>query len=273
MPYVDVGGERLFYAVAPRDRHKRHNLLLIPGAGGNHTHWPAELRRLSPPLRGLRSGTAPGANVYALDLPGHGRSSGRGRAWPEEYAGVVEGFVSAMGLERVTLLGHSMGGGIAQLLGLRRPGWLAGLVLLNTGARLRVHPRILDGINPATSSPEEFAATVDVLCEWLYGPAAEPEVLRRARQDLLEADRSLLHADYLACDRFDAMGRVQDIRAPTLVIAGSADRMTPARYGRYLAEQVPNARYVEIPGGSHMTFLEKPAEVAHAVQEFLERPL
>jgi len=59
MPYVAVGGERLFYVLVQGDPRRQRNLILVHGAGGDHTHWPAEVRRL------------PQVNVYALDLPSH----------------------------------------------------------------------------------------------------------------------------------------------------------------------------------------------------------
>ena len=61
MPYVTVAGERTFYALYQGDVRSKRNLVLVHGAGGSHLDWPAPLRRLR------------GANVYALDLPGHGR--------------------------------------------------------------------------------------------------------------------------------------------------------------------------------------------------------
>ena len=69
MPRVDIDNQPLFYRLSANDlTGRRPPLLLIHGAGGTHMHWPASLRRL------------PGWNVYAIDLPGHGKSAGPGRA-------------------------------------------------------------------------------------------------------------------------------------------------------------------------------------------------
>jgi pimeloyl-ACP methyl ester carboxylesterase len=252
MPYTTVAGERLFYALVEGDPTRKQNLILVHGAGGDHTHWPAELRRL------------PRLNVYALDLPGHGRSVGRGRASVDDYTDSVDLFVQTLGLDRASLAGHSMGGAIAQTMALRHPSWLISVVLVGTGARLRVHPLILEGLRT------DFEATTNTICQWAYGPTTSEQILRKGRQQLLSLDPALIYEDYAACNDFDAMNRVKDIRLPTLIITGSADQMTPPKYGRYLYDQIPHAQLVEIRNGGHMMAVEKPAEVAQAVARFLE---
>jgi len=265
MPYVTVAGERLFYTLVEGDATRKRNLILVHGAGGDHTHWPAELRRL------------PGVNVYALDLPGHGRSEGQGRTSVDDYADCIHLFAQTLGLERAVTVGHSMGGAIAQTLALRRPPWLAGVVLVGSGARLRVHPAILEGLQPGpagtaarSTSKSSFETAVDTICQWAYGPTASQHVVRKGRQHLLSIDPTVLYGDYIACNDFDAMDRVRDITLPTLIIAGGADRMTPPEYGGYLHDQMPDAQFVEIKDGGHMLAVEKPAEVAEAIARFLE---
>jgi pimeloyl-ACP methyl ester carboxylesterase len=251
MPYTAVAGERLFYALVESDPTHKRNLILVHGAGGDHTYWPAELRRL------------PRTDVYALDLPGHGRSTGHGRTSVDDYADTVDLFVQAMGLERASVAGHSMGGAIAQTLALRRPSWLVSIVLVGTGARLRVHPMILGGLNT------NFEATVGTICQWQYGPTISKQMRRKGHQQLLSVDPTVIHGDYAACNAFDVMDRVGDITRPTLIVAGSADKMTPPQYGQYLHDQIPGSQLVEIKDGGHMMAVEKPAEVTQAVARFL----
>jgi pimeloyl-ACP methyl ester carboxylesterase len=251
MPYTTVAGERLFYALVEGDPTHKRNLILVHGAGGDHTHWSAELRRL------------PGANVYALDLPGHGRSTGRGRTSVGDYADTVDLFVQTLGMEQASVVGHSMGGAIAQTLALRRPHWLVSVVLVGTGARLRVNPMILEGLQT------NFEATIDTICQWAYGPTTSEQMLRRGRQQLLSVDPVAIHGDYAACDAFDIMDQVGNIALPTLILTGTADKMTPPKYGQYLHDRIPGAQLVEIKDGGHMMAVEKPAEVSQAVAHFL----
>jgi pimeloyl-ACP methyl ester carboxylesterase len=252
MPYISVAGEQLFYALVEGDPTQKRNLILVHGAGGDHTHWPAELRRL------------PRFNVYALDLPGHGRSKGWGRTSVDDYADSVDLFTQTLELECISLVGHSMGGAIAQTLALRQLSWLTGVVLVGSGARLRVHPLILERLET------NFEAAIDTICQWQYGPTISEQMRRRGRRQLLNVDPAVIQSDYTACNHFDIMDRAQEIRLPTLIITGSADQLTPPKYGKYLHDRIQGSQLVEIKDAGHMMALEKSIEVARAIARFLE---
>jgi pimeloyl-ACP methyl ester carboxylesterase len=257
MPFAHVAGERLFYALFEGDPTGRRNLILVHGAAGSHIHWPAELRRL------------PGVNVYAPDLPGHGRSGGSGRASVQAYADTIHLFALALRLKRASVVGHSMGGAIVQLLAVCRPAWLDRVVIAGSGPRLHVDPTILGGLKPTNAAKDGFAATVDLICQRAYGPTASAQMKRHARELLLAVDRAVFYADYLACDAFDATAEVGQIGVPVLVIAGGKDQMMLPQDGRLLSELIPGAHLVEIQDAGHMMIIEKPVEVAQAVGRFL----
>lgn len=238
----------LFYTLSPGEGP---TVLLIHGAGGSRLVWPAELRRL------------PGATVLTVDLPGHGRSPGDGRERIEDYAADLIGLLNEAVAEPAVLVGHSMGGAIAQVIALTAPDRVAGLVLLATAARLRVAPAILEGLQ---RDPE---GTVRLISEWAWGPGTDPEQVARGEQLMLEAGPELLRRDFLACDRFDIRDRVDRIACPTLVLVGSEDRMTPPRFGQWLAERISGAQHRLIEGAGHMLMVERPGEVADAVASFL----
>lgn len=252
MPWLRISetGERLYYALH-RAEGARTAVVLIHGAGGSHVHWPAALRRL------------PGATVYALDLPGHGHSEGEGRQSIGGYRDVVRAFLEAAGLERAILVGHSMGGAIALEVALRYPKRLAGLVLVGSGARLRVAPALLQGLR------EDYPRAVENLVQWLFAGSAPEQTRRAARRQLLEANPGVVLGDFLACDAFDVMAELPRVETPTLVVCGTEDRMTPLKYSEYLAAHIPGARLEAIPGGGHMVMLEQPEPVARAVAAFL----
>jgi len=250
MPYVKVNGEQLFYAEA-RAVNARLTMALVHGAGHNHLAWPASMRRMDD------------VNVYALDLPEHGKSSGRGRDSVADYARVVYGFLDALGVERAVIAGHSMGGAIAQQFALSYPERAAGLILVATGARLRVAPAILDGML------KNYDATLDWVTRYAWGPDAPEELARLGRAQLAEASPQVAANDYAACDAFDVIDRLGQIVAPTLVIGGTADQMTPLKYAMFLAEKIPGARLAMIESAGHMVMLEQPEQVARHVGEFL----
>lgn len=252
MPTIIINGEPLYYQLhrgAPRPAGPP--LVLVHGAGGNHMHWPGELRRL------------PGRTVYALDLPGHGKSGGAGRADIGAYAEVVRGVAEALALPRFALVGHSMGGAIAQEFALRYPGRLAGIVLVGTGARLRVAPQILTGILT------DFQGTTGLMAQWTHGEHVDPNLLRLYTRRLREVDPQVIHDDFAACDAFDRRGDVGRIATPALILCGSADQMTPVKFSHYLHEQIAGSQLVVVPGAGHMVMLEQPAAVAGEVAGFL----
>ena len=226
-------------------------LVLIHGAGGTHMHWPAHLRRL------------PGWSVYAIDLPGHGHSKGPGRDSIAAYREVVYGFCQALGIERVVLAGHSMGSAITLDFALHYPQRLAGMVLVGAGARLRVAPAILEGIR------SDFPATAKLLTEWTHDPHAPEQLKRLYVQRLMENDPDVLYGDFYACDRFDLRSDLARIQTPALVVCGTTDQMTPAKYSEFLVQNLPNARLVLLPEVGHMAMLEAPEDTASAVEAFL----
>ena len=240
MPTVSAGRNELYYAVSRGDGP---GVVLIHGAGGSHLAWPPELRRL------------PGATVYAIDLPGHGRSSGEGRDSIGDYARDVLSLMDGVGREEALLVGHSMGGAIAQMVALIAPRRVTGLLLLGTGARLQVSDAILDGLET------QFDETVAAISKWSWGPEADPEWVAQGRQMMVEAGPEVLRRDFIACNRFDVRDRLDEIPAPTRVLTGEEDRMTPPRLGRSLADDIPGASFSLVPGAGHMVMLERPAEV------------
>jgi pimeloyl-ACP methyl ester carboxylesterase len=248
---MTVAGERTFYTLYQGDVLGKRNLVLVHGAGGSHLDWPASLRRLRE------------ANVYDLDLPGHGRSEGPGRSSIAAYRDFLLAFLDGLGLETAIVVGHSMGGAIALSFALDYPDRLAGLILVGSGARLRVAPAILTG------TLSDFETTVDLICDYAFGPNATDQLKRLGRQRLLKTPPEVLHGDYSACDAFDVMERLGEVRCPTLVIGGTADRLTPPKYSVYLRDHIPRADLVLVDGAGHMVMLEKPEVVVGAVSRFI----
>ncbi|MBN1966516.1 MAG: alpha/beta fold hydrolase, partial [Anaerolineae bacterium] len=209
----------------------------------------------------------PDATVFALDLPGRGRSAGPGLQTVAGYAGVLVAWLEALAIPQAVFVGHSMGGAIAQTLALDHADRVAGLVLIGTGARLRVHPDLLDGLLRA---PE---LVYDQMTAWMWAESVPEAVRELGRARLGEVDPAVLRGDFLACDAFDERARVGGITAPTLVIGGTADRMMPLKFSQFLADQIVGAELVRVEGGGHMLPLEQPDVVAGAVADWLARRL
>jgi pimeloyl-ACP methyl ester carboxylesterase len=273
MPTLEVEGRPLFYLGGPGSLGGPDYLgipgslggpgspagavpvVCLHGAGGSAAMWTQ--------LHAALNADRP---VYALDLPGHGRSAPLDEPITiERYAAVVRAFLDAAGLARAALVGHSMGGAIALMLALDSAARLAGLVLVGTGARLRVAPEILDAI------PRDFEGTVERICRLCYGPAAPPEMVARGIAEMQNVPPPVLLGDFLACDRFDVRDRLSSISIPTLVVVGDQDLLTPPRYAAFLADRIPGARLHTVPGAGHMLPVEAPAPLAALLRPFLAR--
>ncbi len=228
-------------------------LVLVHGAGGTHRHWPEAIRAL------------PGRRVIALDLPGHGGSPGPAPASVAAYAGSVLGLLDALRLTSVAVAGHSMGGAVALTLALETPARVAGVCLVGTGARLRVSPAVLQ----ATADPAALAGAADSVAAWSFGSASGEALRREFVEGLLANAPGVVHGDFAACDAFDVMGRLGEIRVPALVVCGDQDRLTPPKYSQFLRDRIAGARLEAVPGAGHMVMLEAPEAVARLVEGFL----
>ncbi len=226
-------------------------LVLVHGSGGSSLSYYYQTRRFP--------------DAVAVDLPGH--PVGAPCASVQQYVEWLHGYMRGKGYRDVVLGGHSLGGAIVLTYALAYPEEVRGLVLISTGARLRVHPDVL---------AECQAAETDKAARerWLQMRAANyakvaPDVREMLLKKTDEIGPAVMRADLLCCDRFDIMQRISEVRAPALVCQGDADVMTPVKYGRFLAEKLPAATLEVVPGGTHQVMLEKPDAVNAAIERFL----
>ena len=201
-------------------------------------------------------------SAKAIDLPGH--PDGKPCESVDGYVEWVRGFIRARRYKNVILCGHSMGGAIAMRYGLKYPEELQGLVLMGTGARLRVHPNYLERCR---ESGDDNAAWLEGHLNYYSDVNAEVQPVLRQRAAEVGPDVEL--NDLMACDQFDMMDRVGEIKLPTRVLCGSDDVMTPVKYSEYLASNIEGAVQTVIPGGSHFFHMEKYQKVNEDIETFL----
>jgi len=225
-------------------------LIFVHGSGGCGAYWHHQ------------TDFFPGS--VAVDLPGH--PEGALLPTVAEYADWLDAYVEANGYRDVVVIGHSIGGAIAMLYALKRPAELRAIVLVGSGARLRVLPQMLRSLEKALDDPELFAELIRPA--WQKVEPGLADALRKTSEQIGPA--AFLN-DLRACDRFDILDRLAEIGTPTLAICGSEDVMTPPRYSHFLASGIEGASAEIIQGGTHMVFLEKPAAVNRAIERFLER--
>lgn len=201
-------------------------------------------------------------NSKALDLPGH--PTGRPCPTIEQYLEWVRGFTTARRYKNMVICGHSMGGAISMLYALRYPEEVKGLILLGTGARLRVHP---DFMQLGRDSVDDHSAWLEN--QMAYYPGVAQDMVQSLRRRSKEIGPSVELNDLMACDKFDVMDEIQNINLPTLVICGEQDTMTPVKYADYLFENIPGAKKVIVPGASHFVQLQKYKQVNASIEEFV----
>jgi pimeloyl-ACP methyl ester carboxylesterase len=250
---MPISNEIYYHIYEGSGEGQRPPVVLIHGAGCTHLYWPSELRRL------------PGYRVYAPDLPGHGKSGGRGQQSILAYADELLDWLTSLGLHSAVFVGHSMGSAIILSLALNHPEHVLGLVLIGGGARLRVAPVLLEG----AAQPTTFQNVIETIVSWSFSPQAPAQLVELAKQNMAETRPSVLHSDLLACDAFDKSEHISEIRQPTLIICGEDDKMTPLRSSQFLSSSIANATLEIIPHAGHMVMLEQPQAVAEALARFL----
>ncbi|MEI6185567.1 MAG: alpha/beta hydrolase [Dehalococcoidia bacterium] len=226
-------------------------LVFIHGSGARGDVWMLQKRHFT--------------DADTPDLPGH--PHGEICTSIEAYSDWLHGYFQKKEYTDVVLAGHSLGGGIALMHAVRYPKDLKGIIMIGSGARLRVLPLILEAIEAKLGDTHGW---ITELVEPLYG-TVEEKTRRAIMPGLAEVGPAAQLNDFRCCDKFDFMGRVNEVKLPVLCIVGDQDNMTPPKYSQYLAGKMPDCRVSIIEGGTHLAFLEKPAEVNRAIESFLKQ--
>ncbi|MGQ9641320.1 MAG: alpha/beta fold hydrolase [Candidatus Bathycorpusculaceae bacterium] len=223
-------------------------LLFIHGAGGNHTIWEHQTRHFN--------------NAIAIDLPGH--CLGEGRRTIEEYVEEVKRFCEERELKNIVMIGHSMGGAIAQKFALNYTEHLRALVLVGTGARLRVAPVIFRTIK------KDYGQMMELMKKFAFSDKTAMEVKNKVAEEMRKIKPEVLYGDFEACDKFDVMEKLDGIKMPTLIICGRDDQLTPVKYSEYLKVNIPDSRLEVLADAGHMVMLEKPKEFNEILEKFIK---
>lgn len=251
MPLIETARGAIFIEDRPMPKPNQPTLVLIHGAGGAHQAWAHSTRHLA------------NANIVALDLNGHGASAGQGHADIPAYADDMIALLDALHIEKAIFAGHSMGGGIALTLALDHPERVHGLILVGTGAMLKVAPAVLEKL------PTDRATITAMLVDWFWSENADPAAKSADYDHLMSINLHTFHNDFLACNQFDVRSRLHEIHAPTLIINGTQDKLTPPKFASYLHENIANASLTLIENASHRLPLENAAKFDQLLNDFI----
>lgn len=262
---VQANGQQLYYEV----HGDGPPLVLLMGIGYDSSLWTlAQVPALSTEFR-----------VVLMDNRDAGRSSRAGHPYRiADMADDVAGLLDALGIHRSHLLGLSMGGLIAQEFALRHPGRLDRLVLTGTGAapaRSAIDPiEIWSWVKANDPAGDVFGAQQFVSLfstAFLRNSDAVRDTAKMLASNPYPMDSEAYARQAEAYLQFDARERLGAIRAPTLVVVGEQDLLTPPWVAREVADAIPGARFEVIrgAGSSHVVPIERPDDFNRLVSDFL----
>lgn len=263
MPNVRVNGVDMHY----REAGDGFPIVLIHGFTGNVRNWALQIPALTREFR-----------TISLDVRGHGHSGKPSRR--EDYtldvmADDVYGLVQQLGLEQCYLMGHSMGGMIAQHLVLAHPEPFPALVLVDTAAEEPEGMRSQERARLAEIAREQGMEAVfeeqyraDLMAEQLRG---QPEAIESWRQQfLLTSLEAYLYCAEAIANREPLLDELRRIGVPTLIVCGEKD--TPfVGPSRRMHERIPGSELAIIEDSGHTPQIEKPAEFNRILADFLSR--
>jgi len=160
-----------------------------------------------------------------------------------------------------------MGGAITQTLAVKHAEVLKGIILVGTGARLKVFPMILNEIR------SDFENTVRKITQFAYSPNTPQEMIDRGVADMMRCRPEILYGDFLACDRFDIMAEVDKISLPALIICGDEDQLTPVKYSQFLLHHIKGSRLEIVSGAGHMVMMEAAELFNEKIATFVSNPI
>lgn len=241
MPHLELSGQRFFYFERGTEGTP---LLLIHGAGGAHANWLALIKQLQP------------RRCIAIDLSGHGLSSGDGCDTVEAYVKVAQNLTSSfLPNTKVVLVGHSMGGLIATCFASRNPNLVAALVLVSSG------------FSPPSPPPSQVPSKEEI-CRMLYSKEELIQECTKQRLFLLDRPEVLLK-DLQASARFDYSKYKLNENLPKFVLTGEKDRRITLEAAQ-MAAKFLNVTLEIVPDCGHMPMIEKPKQTSEAIRRFLD---
>ena len=245
------------------DRGRGQALVLLHGFPLDRRMWNAQVERLSHVCR-----------VIAPDLRGFGRSGNSDLFTIESLADDIHVFVEQLVAKPCVLAGLSMGGYVALAYAKKYPRDLRGLVLLDTKAAADA-PAAKEGRGKMIElvRSQGAAAVAEQMLPKMLGPTTQqnrPEVVKTLRSLMAEcAPQTIEYALAAMRDRPDRSAELSSIKAPTLVVVGEADAITPPDVAESMANAIPGAKLEVIRDAGHMAPMEQPEQVNRAIERFM----
>lgn len=257
--YFEVTGRQVFCSNGTGELgDEKPAVIFLHGAGMDHSIWVLPARHFA----------RKGFNVFALDLPGHGRSSGPAL---QSIAAITEWLhqvIAALKLSRPALVGHSMGSLIAINYAATYPDSLRSLALLGTSIPMPVTDSLLNAARTNSHDAIDMANTWSHSSSARLGGNASPGInMMMSGQRLLECnDEGVFYTDLNACNEFtEAAELAKNVSVETLVIIGEQDKMTAATTALQVAKNIRHCSVRKLSPCGHAMLAEQPNEVLDAL--------
>jgi len=271
---LDLHGHRAVYRIAGSGPA----VLLIHGMINSSRHW-----------RSVALSLADSHTVIAPDLIGHGDSATpRGDYSIGAHAASIRDLLAAIGIDRATVVGHSLGGGIAMQFFYQFPQRTERLILVSSGGlgddvspllrgaalpgasallRLAARPRLVDGLERGGRRLRDRGHDSGVYLQ-AVARALRPLKDAGSRTAFLQTLRAVIDARGQRVSALDRLYLVGDM--PMLIVWGERDHTIPLRHGREAHEAIPGSRFETLPEAAHFPHLDDPEGLSAVLRDFLD---
>ena len=242
-------------------------VVLLHGIGGGHLAFAPQVETLA----------SNGYRAIAWDMPGYGHSA---PIEPYTFKGLAEScikLIESLKCDNVTLVGHSMGGMVAQEVVARRPDLVNKLVLCGTSASFGKpdgdwQQQYIAQRTAPLDAGQTMAQLAEVLVPQMVGPGSLPEGVKLAIHCMALVPPATYRRALGALVTFDRRANLAHIDVPTLLIAGEHDRNAPPAVMKKMADQIPRSTFIQMRGIGHLQNLEAPDEFDGLLLNFLATP-
>jgi 3-oxoadipate enol-lactonase len=240
-----------------------HSLLFLHGVGGGHHAWDHQLPYFAE--RGYPS--------HAWDQPGYGHSATVEPYDLEQICDALRRLIESLGGEPLVLVGHSMGGFIAQEAYARFPHLIKALVLCFTSAAFGGGGEFARQFVAARIGPLDQGRTMAEVAAQVMpamrGSKSDPEGVALAQRIMSAIDPATYRNAVNLLTTFDRRESLSRIAVPTLLVAGSDDKTAPPSVMERMAQKIPQAQFVILEGCGHLGPMDQPQAFNQALEKFL----
>lgn len=237
-------------------------ILLVHGLGGSSAQWGGVAQLLAPVMR-----------CVMPDLRGHGESEKPAGPYAlKQFVDDLGAFCDAMKIEQCVAVGASMCGAVVLQLAAERPALVKAVVSVGGFAVMGAVGKERMTNRAIAVEARGMPAAVDPILAGALGPtthATQPTLVAMQRELLLQNDPKAYAAATRAVVEIDVAAHLPNVKCPALLLFGAEERVAPLPAQQQLKRAIPHAAVRAIPSAGHLPFVERPADVAAALMEFL----